>query len=87
MQLDTLLRKMQINAFLYNLERKSFFNDDSCEILHENALALLESFSPNPNSSCIDEKRFGSEYDLEIIIPAYNEEKYMYRKKQVIDFT
>ena len=24
MQLDTLLRKMQINAFLYNLERKSF---------------------------------------------------------------
>ena len=77
MQLDTLLRKMQINAFLYNLERKSFFNDDSCEILHENALALLESFSPNPNSSCIDEKRFGSEYDLEIIIPAYNEEKYI----------
>lgn len=75
--LDTILRKMQIKSFYYDLKRKSLFNDAPCEISHEEAVSLLELFSPNPNSSCIDEKKFGSEYDLEIIIPAYNEEKFI----------
>ena len=43
----------------------------------EEAVALLEAFSSNPGSSCIEKKKFGLEYDLEVIIPAYNVEKYI----------
>ena len=74
--LNTILRKCRLNRLFFDLKRKSFLNDPPCEIPQEEALSLLELFSPNPNSSCIDEKKFSFEYDLEIIIPAYNEEKY-----------
>lgn len=41
------------------------------------ARAELNAFSPDVDASCIEEKKLGQDYDLEIIIPAYNVEKYV----------
>lgn len=41
------------------------------------ARRLLERASPNPGTSCITENQFAPEVDLQIIVPAYNVEKYI----------
>lgn len=47
----------------------------------EQARAHLESHSPDPGSSCLCERKAdkSGEFDLDIIIPAYNVEKYIKR--------
>ena len=37
----------------------------------------LNMLSPNPNMSCYTQNIIGEEYDLDIIVPAYNVEKYI----------
>lgn len=75
--LDIILKRLGIKKVKYQLLRKSLMDDAPLDGNAEEAVALLESFSPNPGSSCIERKKFGSEYDLEVIIPAYNVEKYI----------
>lgn len=41
------------------------------------AKELLDEYHPDLGKSCIDRKRINDEYDLEIIIPAYNVEEYI----------
>ena len=37
----------------------------------------LNTFCPDVDNSCIEEKKLNQDYDLEIIIPAYNVERYI----------
>ncbi len=76
--IETILRKARIKSFAYSVLRKSLINDEPCALSVEEAIKLLESFSPDPKNSCIERKKIKSpEYDLEIIIPAYNVEKFI----------
>lgn len=75
--LDIILKRLEIKKVKYQLLRKSLMNDAPLDGNVEEAMALLESISPNPGSSCMDRKNFGKEWDLEVIIPAYNVEKYI----------
>lgn len=43
----------------------------------EQALSLLHSFSPDPGTTCVANNKLDSQFDLQIIIPAYNVEKYI----------
>lgn len=43
----------------------------------EQALSLLHSFSPDPGTTCVANNKLDSQFDLQIIIPAYNAEKYI----------
>ncbi len=43
----------------------------------EKAKYELNLFNPDVDNSCIEEKKLNQDYDLEIIIPAYNVEKYV----------
>lgn len=41
------------------------------------AREILESTSPCPTGTCVAENTLREEYDLQIIVPAYNVEKYI----------
>ena len=43
----------------------------------EEAYSLLNAYSPRPNGTCYTTNRIESVYDLQIIVPAYNAEKYI----------
>ena len=71
--------KLGFNKISYKLKRKRLINAKPCGMAVSDAYLTLNSHSPNPNKSCISERKPKSDfkYDLEIIIPAYNEEKHI----------
>ena len=55
-----------------------FFSREVCDIDPDGARKELQAFSPMPTSSAITEYReFGNDFDLSIIVPAYNAEKWI----------
>lgn len=71
-----------VKEFQYRLKRNRLLKSSSCDLASAQAWENLKNFSPNPQTSCIDKKQLGTKYDLGIIIPAYNVEKYI---KQCMD--
>lgn len=71
--------KLGFNKISYKLKRKRLINAKPCGMAVSDAYLTLNSHSPNPNKSCISERKPKRDfkYDLEIIIPAYNEEKHI----------
>lgn len=63
----------------YRLKRKKLLlSSDTTDTDEAAAAHMLRSFSPDPNSGCIIPHRsLKADYDLEIIIPCYNVEKYL----------
>lgn len=43
----------------------------------EQALSLLHSFSPDPGTTCAANNKLDPQFDLQIIVPAYNAEKFV----------
>lgn len=55
-----------------------FFVWKRINVNYEQAMEKLESFSPKPTGVCSSNSEIGTSiYDLEVIIPAYNSEKYI----------
>lgn len=71
------LRKLGIFELLYKIKRTSLINNEECTMSVTEALNKLENFSHDPKTSSIDKKSLGDKFDLEVIIPAYNVEKYI----------
>lgn len=71
--------KLGLNKTVYAIKRKRLINAKPCDMAVDAAYMILNSHSPNPDNSCIAkrEPKENFEYDLEIIIPAYNVEKYI----------
>lgn len=73
------LKKSGLNRLVYNAsknERHEYI--DICAETVGKAEALLHSIAADPKQSCICENKVdGPKYDLQIIVPAYNVEKYI----------
>lgn len=74
-----ILFKTKLNVFLYKLLKKRFIN--VCEHFTEadvqKAWNTLNSFHKDVNSTAITNNKLDIHYDLQIIIPVYNVEKYI----------
>ena len=72
------LKKLKVNRIIYKLAVK-FLKDKSTKYNINQAISLLEQFSPNPKTSCLIPERLekSKRYDLDIIVPAYNVEQYI----------
>jgi len=75
--LKEILQKLKIPKIKYKVVRKRLLKEKPLEMTNVDALQILEDFSPNPKQSCIAPKTLKDKYDLEIIVPAYNTEKYL----------
>ena len=75
--LKEIARKLKLTKIWYRIKRKKLFGNKPLTLSENEALATLEAFSPDPKQSCIAPKKLGTEYNLEIIIPAYNVESYI----------
>lgn len=75
--LKEICRKIGLPKVGYKLRRKALLKENPLMLTEQEALDTLEAFSPDPNQSCIAQKKLGDSYDLEIIVPAYNVEKYI----------
>lgn len=70
-------RKSGLYKVVYEIKKQHYINALPCTMRHEEAAAILHEFSPDPNTSCYEEKTISDLYDLDIIVPAYNVEKYI----------
>lgn len=43
----------------------------------DTAVSLLHSYSPDPSTTCVANNTLNPQYDLQIIVPAYNVDKYV----------
>lgn len=43
----------------------------------DSAVSLLHSYSPDPSTTCVANNTLNPQYDLQIIVPAYNVDKYV----------
>ena len=59
---------VQLSAPLFNAE--SSMTEDT-------AVSLLHSYSPDPSTTCVANNTLNPQYDLQIIVPAYNVDKYV----------
>lgn len=75
--LKEICRKIGLPKVGYKLRRKALLKENPLMLTEQEALDTLEAFSPDPNQSSIAPKKLGDSYDLEIIVPAYNVEKYI----------
>lgn len=76
--ISKLLIKIHLNKVLFHLLCPFLKKDKSLPCIDE-AYKILNKVSKNPNNSCICDNHIEEypEYDLQIIIPAYNAEKYI----------
>ncbi|MCH5311502.1 MAG: glycosyltransferase [Prevotella sp.] len=75
-----LLKKSSLNKLVYKIRRRKcheLITIDAETVSHANE--LLHSIYDNPQNSCIAENHISDSprYDLQIIVPAYNVEKYI----------
>ena len=75
--IERMIQKTGLKSIEYHLKRNKALKQPSVSMSTTDAINLLEKHSSNPKTSCIDPKVFKDEYDLEIIIPAFNVEKYI----------
>lgn len=73
-----LLKKLKVNRIIYRVALK-FSKDKETRHNIKEAIYLLEQFSPDPKTSCLIPERpvESKQYDLDIIVPAYNVEQYI----------
>lgn len=76
--ISKILIKLHINKFLFHV-LCPFLKTEKGLLSIKDAYKILNKVSENPNNSCICNNRIEEypEYDLQIIIPAYNAEKYI----------
>lgn len=76
--ISKILIKLRLNKTLFHV-LSPFMKIDNRLPSIENAYKILNKVSKNPNNSCIcnNDIEEHPEYDLQIIIPAYNAEKYI----------
>ena len=76
--ISKILIKLHLNKVLFHLLCPFLKKDNSLPCI-EDAYNILNKVSKNPNNSCICNNQIEEypEYDLQIIIPAYNVEKYI----------
>ena len=72
-----ILQKLGLKKIEYNLLRNYLYKRPSITESEVKAASILEMYSHDPKTSCIEKKMLGNDYDLEIIIPAFNVEKYI----------
>ena len=74
----SLLKKMKVNRVAYNII-KYFVDQSKIDQDCLQAYSLLEKFLPNPRTSCcnLKQREVTKQYDLDIIVPAYNAERYI----------
>ena len=73
--------KRIVGKLMYSL--LSNLQSDIVALEESNARILLEQYSPKPKGTCIsDSRKIKKIYDLQIVVPCYNVEKYI---KQCID--
>ena len=70
-----ILRLTKANHILYRLSGNDIINFDDEAV--RTARATLESYSPNPKTSCRCKNTISPSADVHIIIPAYNVESYI----------
>lgn len=71
-----LVRKLKINRILFFLKKKDEFVEISEKTVRE-AKRLLEEIHENSDTTSIRQNNMNPIYDLQIIVPAYNVEKYI----------
>lgn len=77
MNLD-ILKKLKLNKLYFNFAKKIYAHKQS-RVNYEAALAYLQDKRPDKGESCVLQQPLGiaEEYMLDIIMPAYNVEKYI----------
>ena len=70
------VRRLRLGKLMFQLTARHKFLKLDRETV-AGAGRLLAQASPNPKASCITENQFVPEVDLQIIVPAYNVEKYI----------
>lgn len=69
---------MEIKRMLKTMMRKSaFLHSGAVHIDVGTAESILQSFWPDPLTTCATKNTLSIQYDLQIIIPAYNMDKYV----------
>lgn len=74
------LKKTKLNRGLYKLCKKKSYKQITFSPKEvEQAQTLLNTLHPNPHNSCICQNQIATapQYDLQIIVPAYNVERYI----------
>lgn len=74
--------KYQVNRFIKFCAKKmlyflSKFSFKKSTVSVKEASQLLDSFSPRPKGTCHGDNEYEPDYDLQIILPVYNQEKYL----------
>lgn len=59
------------------MRKSAFLHSGAAHIDVETAESILQSFWPAPLTTCATKNTLAIQYDLQIIIPAYNMEKYV----------
>ena len=70
------IRKFKMDKILFFINKKDEFVEVTDKTVI-NAKKILEENHPNPNTTCIKKHSIDPIYDLQIIVPAYNVEKYI----------
>lgn len=59
------------------LRKTAFLHNNLSQISSEAAQSILDSFSVDPLTTCVANNILDLQYDLQIIVPVYNQEKYI----------
>ncbi len=70
-------RKTGVFKIVYHVKKVFIKNSRLNPFDPDQAKHELNTFCPDVDNSCIEEKKLNKNYDLEIIIPAYNVERYV----------
>lgn len=70
-----LLKMFKINRIIYKFSRNDIISMDNKTVTE--ARTFLEKYSPNPKTSCVCKNEITHQFDIHIIIPAFNVETYI----------
>lgn len=69
---------MKFKTILKRLIRKSaYFFNSSTKMTNEEAISILNAVHKDPSTTCVGNNTISIQYDLQIIVPAYNVSKYV----------
>lgn len=75
---DRAMRRLGVKRVMFSICKKKAMKCLPLSMGEKEAISALELHSPDPKSSSITPKKeFGNDYDLAIVVPAYNVEKYI----------
>ena len=76
--IDKIIRKLHLSKLMFKLVRKYVHHKQLCFKTTRDALDYLHNISPDSGHTCITDRILpASDYDLEVIVPCYNAEKYI----------